>query len=139
MPAMTMPVQIVAPCPKRPTSSSTSTNNIYNNNQEIQDACHQELRQILNSSMKQPNLPASIITTTTMNNTITSQIPEVSEQQIIPRTDNPLPQDMSFFTAAIQPCLPSTRYHHQQHRPRSYSVGDNSYYLYVKKNNDLVH
>ncbi|KAG2217868.1 hypothetical protein INT45_012783 [Circinella minor] len=138
-----MPVQIVAPCPKRPTSSSsTSTHNIYNNNQEIQDACHQELRQILNSNIKQANHPINILnntttTTTTMNNTTSCQLPEVSEQQIIPRTDNPLPQDMSFFTTTIQPYLPSTKTYH--HRPRSYSVGDNSYYIYVKKNNDLVH
>ncbi|KAI9276690.1 hypothetical protein BDA99DRAFT_493891 [Phascolomyces articulosus] len=147
MSAMTMPVQIVAPCPKRPASStSTCTNNNTNNstihNQEIQDACHQELRQILTST-KQPNplttSPTSMThasTSTTTTATMNTMTPKLPGHQI-PRTDNPLPQDMTFFTSSFQPCLPTTKSHH--HRPRSYSVGDNGYSIYIKKNNDLVH
>ncbi|KAI9492020.1 hypothetical protein BDB00DRAFT_830807 [Zychaea mexicana] len=121
MPAMTMPVQIVTPCPKRPASSF--------NNQEVQDACHQELRQILSSSTQTINSVQA-----NNNNPTTTALKLPERQHIITRADNPLPQDMSFFTA-IQPCLPTKG----PHRPRSFSVGDARNCIFIKKSNDLVH
>ncbi|KAI8137767.1 hypothetical protein BJV82DRAFT_633929 [Fennellomyces sp. T-0311] len=114
MPALSM-LQIVAPspvapCPKRPSSPHSNQDDV------VQDACHQELRQILTSSQ-----------------TIKQSISTPKDHHLIIRTNNPLPQDMSFLTP-IQSYLPT-----EGNRPRSFSVGDARHCIFIKKSSDLVH
>ncbi|KAI8138088.1 hypothetical protein BJV82DRAFT_524114 [Fennellomyces sp. T-0311] len=80
-------MNIVAPCPKKPSFSLHFDDD---------DACCQELRQILMAS-------------------------QFYEQEEIARTHNPLPQDSSFIVPLhhLQVSDPA-----KQLRPRSYSVGD---------------
>ncbi|KAI9488131.1 hypothetical protein BDB00DRAFT_877755 [Zychaea mexicana] len=81
-------MNIVAPCPKKPSSFTLQL--------EDDDACCQELRQILAAS-------------------------QLYEQEEIARTHNPLPQDSSFIVPIHHLQVSETN---KQLRPRSYSVGD---------------
>ena len=80
-------MNIVAPCPKKPSFSLQFEN---------EDACCQELRQILTAS-------------------------QLYRQEEIARTHNPLPQDSSFIVPIHHLQVTETN---KQLRPRSYSVGD---------------
>ncbi|KAI9271714.1 hypothetical protein BDA99DRAFT_433291 [Phascolomyces articulosus] len=83
-------MNIVAPCPKKPSFSLSFEND---------DACCQELRQILTAS-------------------------QLYEQEEIARTHNPLPQDSSFIVPIHHLQVSDVSSNNKQLRPRSYSVGD---------------
>ncbi|KAI8381586.1 uncharacterized protein BYT42DRAFT_545454 [Radiomyces spectabilis] len=93
-----MALNILAPCPKKPSSLRFYTNA---QDAEMDDAC-QELRQILASQSRQLVRPI--------------------HDHVIVRTDNPLPHDSSFIP--LHQAVTHLHVSDTPNRPRSFSVGD---------------
>ncbi|KAI8337704.1 hypothetical protein BC941DRAFT_513541 [Chlamydoabsidia padenii] len=102
-------MNIIAPCPQKPTSllqqDWNSSRYVQHQDDMVDDACY-ELRQILQQSQG-PHYRHYCTNTT-------------CHEPLIPRTNNPLPLDSSFVP--LHQNTATTVYN--PHRPRSLSVGD---------------
>ncbi|SAM01497.1 hypothetical protein [Absidia glauca] len=115
-------MNIIAPCPKKPTSmlqqdwnSSRHVHHQQHQDDMVDDACF-ELRQILQNQGHYRHYCTTTVTTNEVAAATTTRL----DEPLIPRTNNPLPLDSSFVPLHQNPSVcPSV-----QHRPRSLSVGD---------------
>ncbi|KAL1929273.1 hypothetical protein VTP01DRAFT_2332 [Rhizomucor pusillus] len=110
--SLSVPHKIVCPCPKKLSAPFTSYRSEESAIHDEEAACN-ELRQIL---MQQYNT-------------------QEQQQQLIARTDNPLPHDSSFIVPLHQLQLGDTKHY----RPRSYSAGDHTSRSFSYKTASIVH
>ncbi|KAG0170033.1 hypothetical protein DFQ30_002977 [Apophysomyces sp. BC1015] len=118
-----MPLHIVAPCPKKPSSLSLYWNADQGSmlQDDVDEAC-QELQEILASQTRHALVR-----------------PSRHDEHLIARTNNPLPHDASFVPlhqAVSNLHVSDTR---AKHRPRSFSVGDSRNHQTHYKVVSLVH